>query len=206
MIAIRGGWVVRLLSSIMVGMVVSGPNEAWAQGFGPDPFRPYNRQYDAYTYPMGQMGLDAAMSRMGNRNANQFQDFLNDLQGPTKGGAGTPYYRSAVDPNSFSQRFRDEREYRPNRKTEQSFEEAQQQLSEKYFAYFEERDPKKRARLLKDYTLARRQATRALSTRRVSPDRILDSASQLDSGARPGATVGRRSAGTGLDWPVGRAP
>ena len=139
------------------------------------------------------MGADAALSRMGNRNANQFQEFLNELQGPSRGSAGTPYFRSAVD-SSFSQRLRDAREYRPNRASDLSFEETQQQLSEKYFAYFDEKDPKKRARLLKDYSLARRQATRVLSTRRESPDRILGAAGRLDADARSSESLGRRSA------------
>ncbi len=201
MTSIRGNWVGSMLSSLAVGVVLAGPIPVRAQGFGPDPFRPYNSQYDAYTYPLGQNGADAAMQRMGNRNANQFQDFLNDLQGPTRGAAGTPYFRSAVDP-SFSQKFRDDREYRPNRKADPSFEETQQQLSEKYFAFFEEKDPKKRARLVRDYTLARRPATRALSTRRVNPERILDAASRRDSETVSDGTVGRRSA----DLPLAQYP
>ena len=31
-----------------------GTTAVWAQGFGPDPFRPYNSQYDPYVYPMAR--------------------------------------------------------------------------------------------------------------------------------------------------------
>ena len=80
-----------------------------AQGYGPDPFRPYNSQYDPYTYPMGPAspaggGRSDIMTRMGNSGANQYQGYLDELagqarQGSERYGIGMPYYRSAVDPN-----------------------------------------------------------------------------------------------------------
>jgi hypothetical protein len=111
------------------------------------------------------------MPRSGFVGANQFQQYLNELAGPggargDRSGIGVPYYRSAVDANV-------RREYRPNAATDRSFEESQQLVTDKYLAYFSEREPKKRAALLKEYQQARRVATRALGTRRESPSRVL---------------------------------
>ena len=100
---------------------------------GPDPFRPYNRQYDPYTYPMGPPGAEAGqfvggMPRSGIRGANQYQNYLDDLQGSSRSGVerygiGMPYYRSSIDssydPNGT-------REYRPNQKVDQSYDESQE--------------------------------------------------------------------------------
>jgi hypothetical protein len=169
-----------------------GTRPASAQGFGPDPFRPYNSQYDAYTYAQGQFNGEPAYARVGNRNANQFQDFLNNLQAPVRGQAGTPYFRSSVDLSS-SAKLRESREYRPNRQADMSFEETQQRLSEKYFAFSAERDPKKRAQLLRDYTVARRQSQRNLAVRRENPERTQGSAPRPDSVARSGGSSGPRA-------------
>src|SRR6516162_8272652 len=59
---------------------------AEAQGFGPDPFRPYVNQYDPYTYPMGPAGPGAGGSgpvlpRSGLFGANQYQRYLDSLGG-----------------------------------------------------------------------------------------------------------------------------
>lgn len=44
----------RTLLTVLAGMIApASASTAFAQGFGPDPFRPYNSQYDAYTYPQG---------------------------------------------------------------------------------------------------------------------------------------------------------
>ncbi len=122
---------------------------AWAQpSFGPDPFRPYLNRYDPYVYPMGPAspiaGGSEMMLRQGNRGANQFQSYLDGISGPgrdttDRAGIGMPYYRSSVNPSWGGSRFRD---YQPNARTTPTFEQTQRQVTDKYFAYFSERDPK----------------------------------------------------------------
>ncbi len=180
-------------------LLTMGEGQAvWAQGFGPDPFRPYNSQYDAYTYPLGGSGYDAAqaaaMMRSGLRGANQFENYLAEIQGLGRSGTerysqGLPYFRSSVDPNFDKDQKRD---YRPNYNTERSFEATQQRLTAKYLAYFDEKDPKKRARLLREYQQFRRQTNRALTAHRESPSRVVESAERAISADRGRSSARQR--------------
>jgi hypothetical protein len=140
-------------------MVPAVATTARAQGgYGADPFRPYNSQYDPYVYPMGPATPGAGqggpiMPRSGLMGANRFQEYLDGLTGteragPDRSGIGVPYYRSAVDPAYVRALGR---EYRPNQEADRRFEQSQELLTEKYVAYFTERDPKQRAMLLKQY-------------------------------------------------------
>jgi len=199
MTSMHANWFRVLIAALSLGAAATGTTTVWAQGFGPDPFRPYNSQYDPYTYPMGPAGPGAGQSGMlngsGIRNANQYQNFLNELQGPSysnseRYGIGQPYYRSTVT----DRRFRPE--YQPKMKAERSFEDIQRLINDKYFAYLDEKDPKKRARLLKDYHQAQTLATRKLSTRRESPERILESATRPES--EPESTTTGRTSASGL--------
>jgi hypothetical protein len=200
MTSMHGSWFRSLVAALSLGAAFTGTATVWAQGFGPDPFRPYNSEYDPYVYPMGPAspgaGQSGPMNVPGNRNANQYQNFLNELEGPSSSsggdryGIGQPYYRSVVD-----RHFRPV--YQPKVIADRSFEDTQRLINEKYFAYLEEKDPRKRARLLKDYTQARTLASRKLSTRRETPARILESATRLESeldSTIPGRTTDRASA------------
>jgi hypothetical protein len=199
MTSTHANWFRSLIAALSLGAGMTGTTTVWAQGFGPDPFRPYNSQYDPYVYPMGPAGPGAgqggSMNAPGIRSANQYQSFLNELQGPSysngeRYGIGQPYYRSTVDP-SYIKHYRPD--YQPKVKSERFFEDTQRLINEKYFAYLDEKDPKKRARLLKDYHQAR---TRALSTGRESPSRILESATRLES--EPESTTPGRASAPGL--------
>jgi hypothetical protein len=150
---------------------------ARAQGFGPDPFRPYGAQYDPYTYPMGPAapgagGSGPVMPRSGLFGANQYQQYLDSLSGAAAdrapAGVGAPYYRSAIDP-AFEHRLG--RGYRPNAEVDSSFEKTQQLAANKYFSYLMERDPARRAALLREYQSARREASRTVGSRRELPGR-----------------------------------
>jgi hypothetical protein len=185
MVSSRNRWLRSLLAGLGILAAPVGASTVWAQPI--DPFRPFNSQYDAYRYPIGpatpEGGQSAPMALSGVRGANQYQNYLNELQGAggagvEHNGIGMPYFRSAVDP-----RFdRDgSREYRPNRKTDETFERTQALITEKYFAYFTEKDPKKRAELLRNFNRARSQVTRALSARGAKSERLLDAV----SGPRP---------------------
>jgi hypothetical protein len=160
----------------------------------------------APTTPDGGQG--GQFPRSGLRGANQFQDYLNELQGAVRQGSekyaiGLPYFRSSVDPR-FDRGGN--RQYRPNAQTDQSFERTQELITQKYFAYFNERDPKKRAAMLRDYNQMRTRVSRALAVRRENPKRLLESATRpagagrarseaedLDRALPAGADSGRRS-------------
>jgi hypothetical protein len=174
-----------LLLAVMAAGALAAAPRAWAQGYGPDPFRPYNAQYDAYTYPIGPGGPNGANGglpfRSGLRGANQYENYLSELAGADRSrvekyGIGMPYYRSAIDPRFLTP----DRDYMPNRKSNRSFEQTQTRITEKYMAYFEERDPKKRAQLFKEYAQAQSSARRLLSAgRRGSASRVLDAADEV---------------------------
>ena len=144
-------WLRTLLTALTVLIAPMSTSTLFAQGYGPDPFKPYNSQYVPYTYPTGPAspaggGRSDVMARMGNLGANQYQGYLDDLngqarQGSERYGIGMPYYRSAVDPNFDPQ---GKREYRPNQKADQSFDETRKVVTRKYIAYLTEHDPKKR--------------------------------------------------------------
>jgi hypothetical protein len=176
-------------------------------GNGPDPFRPYNSQYDPYIYPMGDVGPDSVQLRSGVRGANRFESYLNELEGASRArvekyGIGVPYYRNAVDPRFLPP----DREYVPNFKSSRSFERTQQVITEKYLAYFEERDPKKRSQLFRELNRAQANVGRALSTtgRRANPTRILEAADEAISSRRPASTRGDDDQRPGQAPEVGR--
>jgi hypothetical protein len=190
-------WLRTLLTALTVMIAPVSNATLFAQGYGPDPFKPYNSQYLPYTFPMGPAspagggGAGGVMMRMGNAGANQYQGYMDELsgqarQGSDRNGIGTPYYRSAVDPNFDPQ---GKREYRPNQKADQSFDESREVVTRKYLAYLTEHDPKKRAELLRDYNATRNRVSRAMSARRDPSTRLLEAAT--GSGTAP-----RRSAAT----------
>lgn len=183
-----------------IGLVLAATlaTPALGQGFGPDPFRPLTSQFDPYVTPMGPAGPGAGQSvgnSLGGRGPNQYQDYLNEIQGAGRQrseryGIGLPYFRSSVDPN-FGRNS--DREYQPNRASQRTFEETQQLIADKYLAFMAEKDPKRRAELFRTYDKARRQSVRAMSARRQSPARIMDQARSGDSGAAAKTAVRDRS-------------
>jgi hypothetical protein len=189
MTSTRGGYLRSLLMTALAVLVSAsgGARSLWAQaGLGPDPFKPYNRQYDPYTYPMGPASPaagqgGAALSRMGNAGANQFQGFLDEMSGGSREryGIGVPYYRSAVDPDFDP---KGNREYRPNEKADRAFDQGHELVTRKYVAYLTEHDPKKRAALLREYNRIRAKVSRAMSAR--TPSRALEAASGTDPDRR----------------------
>jgi hypothetical protein len=165
-------------------------------GFGPDPFWPYNAQYTPYIEPIGPaspeagQGFPPVLPRPGLAGANRFQEYLDSVMGTGRGpgtdrsvsGVGMPYYRSTIDP-AYEQTYK--RDYRPNLQADRGYDRRQEVVTDLYLAYFAERDPKKRATLLKQYRQVRRSSSSALGTRRESPSRLLQSASRLRSELEP---------------------
>jgi len=199
MTSTRGNWLRSLLAGLSIMAAQAGAPLALAQGFGPDPFQPYNSQFEPYTRPIGPAGAGAGQGgmngRSGGRRDNEFQTYLNELAGTARAGAekygiGMPYYRSTVD-SRFDTEGR--REYRPNRKADSTYEQTQELITQKYFAYFAERDPARRAALIRDYNQARRRVSRVLSSRRENPTSILDAATASDTDRRSRRTTPGRA-------------
>lgn len=214
-------------------------SNAVAQGFGPDPYRPYNSRYDPFVYPVAPGDLDygynqgfAPVTRNGARNANQFQNYLDSVRGPgnartgggTGAGAGTPYFRSD---RTMDRDYDRVYQYHPNRQADAKYDSNQEEVSKLYFQYLRQKDPKKRAELFREYSRARAQADRALSTAGGSRTRGTTKAARKDSAAPPadergarlprgadvpppldgaGARGGRGRAGTRTEPATGAAP
>jgi len=185
-----------LVPLLLVGFVASSR----AQGFGPDPFRPYNSQFDPFVYPMVTGPVDYGRGPgLGVRGANQFGNYLNSLQGTgSHAGAGTPYYRAN---RAYDREFG--REYRPNKEADARFEDKQTIATDLYFKYLREKDPRKRAEIFRDYNLARSRVDRELSSPRAGTQRSSPRSPRREvppaSGSEPTGTGTR-------DRAVGNAP
>lgn len=189
-----------LTASFAIGLLATVSGSAMAQpGFGPDPFWPYNSQYTPYARPVGPAEPMAGGGMGGPpaafQGANQFQDYLESVQGGAgrnfsdRSTVGTPYYRSSVSPD-FDPRGRGfGRQYQPNSgDANASYDMAQRRAAEKYFAYYSERDPARRRELMKEYRDARRDAARALNSRVRTPGAL--DATQAGTGPRGSARMG----------------
>lgn len=165
--------------------------EIRAQGFGPDPFRPYNSQYDSYVFGVAPGALDGvgnpSINRAGIRNANQFQNAVNEFGV----GVGNRYDQANRRYDSQYNRI-----YRPNAKTDEKsdYEAQRAQVSEIYFRYLREKDPRKRVQLLREYNKAQSQVARGLA---ASPNSR--NARRKSSDSAPAAPEARNPAGRGLD-------
>jgi hypothetical protein len=141
-------------------LLAVSPIPALAQGFGPDPFRPFNSQYDAYVYPIAPGALDGignpSINRAGVRGANQFESYMNGLGTGNVGTRFDQLYREQAS------EFR--RPFSPAREADAKFEEQQAKVNQLYFDYIRAKDPQERAAALKRYNAARSQASRELSS------------------------------------------
>jgi hypothetical protein len=141
-------------------LLAVSPIPALAQGFGPDPFRPFNSQYDAYIYPIAPGALDGvgnpSINRPGVRGANQFESYLNGLGAGNVGNRFDQLYRQQAS------EFR--RPFSPAREADAKFEEQQATINQLYFDYIRAKDPQERAAALKKYNAARSQVSRELSS------------------------------------------
>ncbi len=189
---------------LLLGVLSS--TAAQAQGFGPDPFQPYNSQYAPFVTPVAPGPLDYGYYNgpgRGVRGANQFQDYLETLQtsaaGARAGGAGVgvPYYASN---RAYDQEFG--RVYQPNKNADQRFEDNQTSVNRLYFDYLREKDPKKRAEIFRSYNRARSRADRDLA----SPRAGLATPSAARSGRREGRSAATDTAIRSKDRDLLSAP
>jgi hypothetical protein len=193
MTSTRDRWIRFFFAGICIAAAPNGLPAAHAQGFGPDPFRPYNNQYDQYVYPIRpETGAAAAPARNTSRGDNQFQQYMNELDGLSRlssgrPGPGVPYWKLRSD---YEQDKRD----RVNRRTPRNGGDVLGSITQHYLAYFSEENPKKRAILLNDYNSGRRAQERDGAARRADSEDD-ERAPGLDPSRRSGVTSGlRRSA------------
>ena len=141
---------------LLLGVLLS--TAARGQGFGPDPFQPYNSQYAPFVYPVAPGPMDYGYNNglaRGVRGANQFENYLNSLQTSAAGaragatGTGTPYFQAN---RAYDREFG--RIYQPNKLADQQFEANQASVNQLYFEYLREKDPKKRAEIFRNYSRA----------------------------------------------------
>ncbi len=146
----RDRWIGFLFTGLCLALVPVASPRAQAQGFGPDPFRPFNSQYLQYVYPIRpETGAAAMPSRATLRGENQFQQYMNELQGASRAssetyGIGLPYWKVRSD---FAQDKRD----RQNRRLARANANVLGSVTRQYLTYFSEESPRKRARLLREY-------------------------------------------------------
>jgi hypothetical protein len=144
----------------------------------PDPYNivgEYNLGYEDYmysSYPNGA-GFNSSQAylqgRPGASRANQFQSYLQDLDGfglgdtfggrsRGRGGIGTPYYLAH---RQFDEAF--DRIYTPNAAPDETYRADQEARTKLYIEYLKERDPKKRAQLFRAYNQQSSRSARDLS-------------------------------------------
>ena len=169
-----------LLSSILSVALAASGSRALGQGHTPDPYNivgEYNSQYEPYIYAAepSQEGTVPNQQKFtarlpGARASSESINGLDDLEGNTleptepsssrrRAGAGTQYYRATLD---------DDRPTRTNRDTDESYYANQRKRSEEYFKAMSVKDPKKRARLLRELNLENLRVSRMLPNFRTS--------------------------------------
>ena len=159
----------RLTPSLAMALLVAwaAARPAGAQTLlGVDPYRPYNNAYIPFSVPPAPTSNYNALegSRFdGASRANQMGSFYEELYGTSdpgssfrRSGPGVPY--SAAN-RQYDNDFN--RIYRPNNGDTQFYEE-QKKRDEDYFRALQERDPRKRAELLRSIERRTLESTRDL--------------------------------------------
>ena len=221
MTATRGQWIRFLLAGLSIAAAPFGLPAGRAQGFGPDPFKPYNSQYDQFVYPISPLGGGAAAAgRAMGRNDNQFSQYLNELEGADRAssqryGIGMPYWKARTNADV------DRRESRFNRRADRHTADSLGSITQKYLAYFSEDDPRKRAILMREFTPTRSETALDRSAKLLDETADRGAASGLDADRRPlrglrgpsavGGRLGapsspRRSAGSSDEKRTGSIP
>lgn len=206
-VARRSGLRLAIGAGGVLPLALAAAPTAGAQGFGPDPFRPYNSQYDSAVFPiapgpLSPLGASRFNQNAGPRGANQFENYLESLEG---GRGSSRRYDQAN--RVYDRQFG--RQYQPNREADAGLQERRAEVSDIYFRYLRETDPRKRAALLQEYKRARAQTTRDLTVggrnarnsraaRSPARDRTLDEAPEIDERSEldpaPGASAARSPA------------
>lgn len=178
----------RLTATLGLALVVVAAQASLVKAqHTPDPYNivgEYNSQYEPYMY--ANQPNDASLvpnqsrfdARAGYRNANRFQTYINesrdeeddDLFGRVNSNrrstSGKPYYQAY---RRFDEQFG--RSYRPNENADSSYNESRSELNRKYFEAMREKDPRKKAQLLREFNLENLRLSRSLTSNRGSTRR-----------------------------------
>lgn len=192
----RCRWLPAVLALAAVGPYLAAGPRAVGQGLTPDPYNivgEYNGQYAPFMYPLQPQpgspfpNQSRMQERAGYRNANRFQGFMDSLDGAEiqpelpaltrRPGLGTPYYRANRQYDSVFGRV-----YQPNRDADESFYSSLDDRNSTYFRALREKDPRKRAQLLRQFNLERLRSARTLSSNR-GRDQNLDRQAPPPSGS-----------------------
>ena len=163
----------RVLGQLLLGCVLVGLwcTRGGAQGFGPDPFQPYNSDYSQYVWPVAptnDYGYNSQALR-GLRGANQFQSYMNSIQGqggtaaraggeralPTTGPTGST---TAISAGSTS----------PTRKRTSGSTSTGRSPRTFISSTSRRTDPAEAGAALREYNRARSESDRALSSSRAN--------------------------------------
>jgi hypothetical protein len=190
---------------------------AWSQ-HTPDPYNgvgEYNGAlepfwYASYPNALGfvpNQGTLTGTRPAGGSASNQFQNYLNNLDGANvagggyqassvrRSGPGVPYYDAYRQNNLQSQRA-----FAPNAR-DQDLAKAEEARNEKYFQYLRERDPKKRAQLYREYQQERGRIARDLSGARTGAARGAAPAPRPPATEGPATGTRRGSSASGYTAP-----
>jgi hypothetical protein len=163
---VRRGWRHPALWLIPGLFLVVGPAPVVAQLQTTDPYDPSGAMYRPFVYP-GYANDPARGYRPvyqgGPAGANQMQSYYSTLDsGGNRAGAGVLRYDRAY-------RLEDEvagRQYLPNEKVDAEFYADRQKRDELFFLAEREKDPNRRARLMREYRALDARLTRELSDSR----------------------------------------
>ena len=142
-------WLRFLFAGVLRRSSALGLSAARAQGFGPDPYKPFNSQYEQYVYPIvPETGGAVRGGRNMSRGENQFQEYLKELQGvdrlsSERFGAGVPHWKVRTDIEL------DKRDML-RRRLARSTQDPLASITQRYLAYFTEESPERRAMLLRE--------------------------------------------------------
>ena len=162
-----------------------------------NPYEPFNSQYRDYARPGGMNPFDAMST---NRSQNStYQEDMDRLLGGRETAAGksrdTDRYYNAY--RKYDEQL--DRLYRPNQKVDELYNQRKSTRDSVYFKALRERDPKKRAALMKSYT--RGEDLSALKDdQKVSEKSALEkrkSSSDPSARSKSATTKGRSAASTG---------
>lgn len=152
-------------------VAVASTSNAIAQ-LSPDPYNPWNSQYESYVYPSipGGTGVYPGQAAYempsGNRSANRFsRDVLEDFDRPSldERGGRVPLRRGVGIPYTRAYREYDEmykRVYTPNANVDDDYNSMRQQRDKAYQALRASKDPKERSDLRRTFDLYNRKTLR----------------------------------------------
>lgn len=206
---------------LLAGLCLAGPS-AWAQQSTLDPYKPDTRRYQAFADPgavmrpgfpdprgAGQRQLYGPLdpSEKGYGGFDPFAPPFYNRFSSSLNRAGAAYGRSTADlarqaqsgPMSLQERL-DRQYYEDLQKRQDPYFKLQEKREDLYYKAIMERDPKKRAELMRQYERASQRSTQALA----APRRDLGGQPKAASGAAA-STRGRALSTPGSGAPSGRS-